>query len=85
MKIAVNRFALKHGIDYIRHIETDIHEFSGGVILTENEIKKDLELDLPVGIIELYHEESRDGHVRDFEAWLLKHYPVCQTNSKEAM
>lgn len=82
MKIAINQFAIKHGVTYLGQKDDDVHEFSGSIFLTEKEVQTDIILDLAVGIIELYHEEAKNGYVRDFDVWLESHYPIQQFQSK---
>ena len=72
----IRKFAAKHHLYYEADKGDGVHMFlgdRGGFFFNEEDILIDLEKDVPVGLIELYMAEATDGHVRDFETWLVEH------------
>ncbi len=61
MEMKINRFTTKHGVGYVGQKDDVTYEFSDGMFLDKKDIETDLSLDLPIGAIELYYRESRDG------------------------
>lgn len=73
-KRTIKQFEKKQGIEFEHSVEPGVLKFSGQRFFSEDDIKYDLNNNVPPGRIILYQEEGRDGNVPDYKTWLIQHY-----------